>query len=139
MSVKPIDRTLIRAASEVFFVTNQKDFDAALKKVMKKPKKIPMIDEGMDGCTHVFSNGAMIVAVNTMPRKKIPEAHAIIAHEATHVWQNHRDYICEVSPSAEFEAYAVGNICHQFFKQYERDLRKVEKKAARKVKAKVAK
>ncbi len=51
--------------------------------------------------------------------KDINEIHAILCHEAVHVWQNIKEAIHEEKPSREFEAHSIQSICQELFYLYD--------------------
>ena len=47
------------------------------------------------------------------------QVYALIVHEAVHIWQRIKKSLNEKSPSKEFEAYSMQNICEELFYLYE--------------------
>lgn len=56
---------------------------------------------GEDGSMRVF------LCLGAIEGAELPELVAIVAHEATHIWQCIRDHIVEKAPGREQEALAV--------------------------------
>lgn len=86
-----------------------------LKDVKKLGLKKKMITLGCDAnATSVFmSNNGIHAAVVYFPVQELSDAekYSLIAHEATHVWQEIAEIMGENNPSSEFEAYSIGDIC----------------------------
>lgn len=47
------------------------------------------------------------------------QVHALLVHEAMHLWRDVRELIGEDEPSKEFEAYAMQAICQRLFYAYD--------------------
>lgn len=96
--------------------------EAAFQKEMKRlkvPRESwpPFIPDGKDACAHFFERGSDVNVVICLARRKRPKAqlHALLVHEAVHVWQEVRRILGEKEPSSEFEAYAVQSISQTLF------------------------
>jgi hypothetical protein len=50
----------------------------------------------------------------------IIQIHALLTHEAMHLWREIRNQIGEKEPSAEFEAYAIQKITQNLAYSYEK-------------------
>lgn len=103
-------------------VTSQSEFREVLK-VLGIPLNRSYCEIDALACVHNFQNAkggiACVVGVRLDALKKftIEEQHAVIVHEAVHVWQNHRARITGHmnvgSPSGlemEFEAYSIQSL-----------------------------
>lgn len=102
--------------------TSQKRFEAALKHLKKDPYK--GVNEKQGATTHFFTNdhgdSVCIVCLFDFKGKDLEQLYALLAHEATHIWQELRESIGEKSPSHEFEAYVIQNICQELFYEFKR-------------------
>jgi HJR/Mrr/RecB family endonuclease len=64
-------------------------------------------------------NRLALVVLGDVDQLSTVEVHALLTHEAVHVWQEMRDAIGEKEPSSEFEAYAIQNITYSLLQSYE--------------------
>ena len=81
-------------------------------------------------CVYTFEHkDASICIVNIRHTDESKESvYALLAHEATHIWQKIRENLGEESPSPEFEAYSIQNISQNLFDSYKRQTSKKPKK-----------
>lgn len=94
---------------------------------------VPQWAHPMRATTHVTENtahGEMAFIVTMRPEdvagKDAIEVAALLVHEATHIWQYHKEHLGEREPSAEVEAYAMQAISQQLFLFYREWLEKHE-------------
>lgn len=87
--------------------------------IHEKPKWLKFKD---GATTHTFEdtkkNLYIVVCINKNNKYTIEQVHALLAHEAVHVWRRIKEHIGESQPSEEFEAYAIQNICQELFFGY---------------------
>lgn len=90
--------------------TSEKEFDRGCKRL--GVGKIDFSEK--DACTHSFQNtktGGLtcIVCIDGKGVKKHSRSQvaALLAHEATHVWQLVCEHMVEPSPGKEIEAYSI--------------------------------
>ena len=106
---------------------SQKEYKKALKALgMKKSMASDFVNEGADATVHTFDKNdgrgiACIVCLSTREDRSREQVYGILAHEATHVWQQFLDFIGEDSPGKEIEAYSIQAICQRLFEAYEND------------------
>ena len=128
--MKWLSRTLIVSPYCYGLCRCEKDFHRELKR-LNVPRKEwpPFIGGGGDGAsnssdatTHFFENkvrGVMaIVCVGSTRGRTRAQVHALLTHEAVHVWQAIRDNIGETKPSMEFEAYSIQAIVQNLITAY---------------------
>ena len=74
----------------------------------------PFMGKNGHATTHYFDNDKRglicIVCIKHDRSKTREQIHALLAHEAVHVWQAFVEFINDKNPSSEMEAYAVQNI-----------------------------
>jgi hypothetical protein len=88
---------------------------------------------GTSGCTFPFydendkgdeTSGYLEVLVTLDPPEDIAKdpimVIGLMAHEATHVWQEIRSHMQEQNPSSEFEAYAVQHITQELLSAFQK-------------------
>jgi hypothetical protein len=140
MTVKYVDRGLVFNPLYVGLAITAKDFDEECNKlgITKPPVFVP---EGCGACVHYlekksdgFIREIAIVCLkeNSHKTKKIEAIHAMLVHEAMHVWRRCRQALGEDYPSSEFEAYSMQNLCQSIFTSYKKQvkaLKKAEKKS----------
>jgi hypothetical protein len=135
--MKWLDRALVVLPQFYGLCLNEKDFRRELKSL-----KVPRADwppflcsEHAHATLHTFTKGdgglCAIVTLADTSGRSIAQVHAMLVHEAVHLWQEARSIIGEKSPSSEFEAYAVQSISQRLMEAYE-ELRPKTKKAKKK-------
>ena len=69
------------------------------------------LNSSADATTHFLTlknkNHAAIVCIGNTRGKSREQIHALLTHEAAHLWQRMKENIGEDRPSNEFEAYAI--------------------------------
>lgn len=113
-----LNRTLI---SGPFFclVTNQKDFDRAVKQL--NGNQCDYVLRGSDATTHTFIKDGditCIVAIKLDEEKSTTQHLSLLVHEATHIMQEFNNWIGEKFPSSEYQAYSMQAICEGLFNEY---------------------
>lgn len=128
MKPKWLERYLI-LAPYFTLCTTQELFNKAVKHLKEKPYS--GVNEGQGATTHFFKNktghSVAIVCLFDYKNQDIEQIFSLLAHEATHIWQDVRDEIGEKNPSHEFEAYAIQNICQRLFYEFNRQTKKKSK------------
>lgn len=89
---------------------------------IKKQKKLSgtgkWIIEGKNATSHVWEKNSFlfgVICVDLAKAKNLTQVLALLAHEATHIWQDFVEHIGEENPSSEFEAYALQSITQALF------------------------
>jgi hypothetical protein len=120
--MKWLDRTVMRG-TYLTLCTSQKEFDRILKH-LGTPKDV-WLKDNVGACMHTYGNKGKITCVVCIPLSlhNPIEVAALLVHEGTHVKQAMMRFIGESSPSEEFEAYAMQNICQELFTEYARRLK----------------
>jgi hypothetical protein len=114
--MKWLDRTLMTSPYYYGLCLSEKDFRKELKRLDVPKDGWPrfLASDHANATAHFFesSNGALsvIVTLGGTKGKSIAQIHALLVHEAVHIWQAIRENIGEKSPSSEFEAYSIQSI-----------------------------
>jgi hypothetical protein len=107
-----IDRALL-IGPYMALCMNERSFVREMKKLEVNDPP-PFMGKNGHATTHYFDNEKRglicVVCIKHDKKKTIEQIHALLAHEAVHVWQAFKDFINEKNPSGEMEAYAVQNI-----------------------------
>lgn len=117
-------RTLIASPYHWCLCTTEKKFHKALR-VLKVPRrKRPSFIKGTADATihfmeEVGGTGRSAVICLKAKGKGKPQVHALLVHEATHLWQEIRKHLGEEEPSAEFEAYSLQALSQSLIEEYE--------------------
>lgn len=77
-----------------------------------------------DAMTHIYQvpgkGPRAVVCIRLHSKHSMERRYTTLVHEAVHVWQTLRDYICEEKPSEEFEAYTIETIASTLILAYKR-------------------
>ena len=110
--LKYLDRALL-IGPYFALCTDEKAFTREMKKLEVKNPPSFMGKNG-HATTHFLDNDKRglicIVCIKPDKSKTVEQTHALLAHEAVHIWQAFVDFINDKHPSDEMEAYAVQNI-----------------------------
>jgi len=117
------------------FCPNQKAWDREMEKLDVQPRPpYPTVD---GRCTYLEYNhktdgrkACAIVTMSDAPRSARSKI-ALLAHEATHIWQKLCEDIGETEPSDEFEAYSVQAILGSLMQAFEMTRGKLCQETAR--------
>lgn len=76
---------------------------------------------------YVQTNGDRLAIVCLGPTKDrtLVQVHALLVHEAVHIWQEHIRLIGECNESNEFEAYGIQNIAQELMESFHRQQRRI--------------
>lgn len=123
-----LDRTWVQG-NYLALCTTEKAFLKAVKQLKVPHWKVnSWVSAGANATTHIFKNAsepadACIVCINIKEGVAPTQVASILVHEAVHVFQDYCKDIGEDNPSAEFEAYAIQNICQALFDAYKETLK----------------
>lgn len=115
-----LDKTLV-IGPHLALCLDEKEFKRAIKGLNYDYRE-EWLSEGSDGTTHTFeSHGgiACIISIGNLEGKTQCDIHALLVHEAVHVWQRFVEFIGEEHPSDEFEAYSIQAITQTLLEAYE--------------------
>lgn len=120
--LKYISRTLFTSPYHIGLCLDEAAFDREMRRLKVPKKEWPdFVIGGAHATTHFFesNSGGLTTIVSILTKKRsIDEIHALLVHEAMHVWRAICEDIGEKEPSLEFEAYAMQNICQSLFAAY---------------------
>lgn len=114
-----LDRTLI-AGPHFCLCLNEEDYRQALKDIDNEDWDHEWVKSG-GALAHWFkteSSLTVIITIDISKKRPIEEIHAMLVHEAVHMWQKFKEHINEQNPSIEFEAYSLQVICMRLFYSY---------------------
>jgi len=120
MAAKWLDRGLLFSSAYLGLCTTEKQW----KKVCKahKVKDAPnWIGEGANASTHRIqwkNKTLLIVCIRKPCKHSVHAIHALLVHEAVHMWQYIKEDLGETQPSPEMEAYAVQNLSFNLMEAY---------------------
>lgn len=122
-----LDRTLSRCARHYCICYSEKQFQRELTKLHVPPNQWPdFLGPNADGTVHYLDNldkGANVAILcidgEECVDRPINVVHALLTHEATHVWQDHLEEIGGEGSNEE-EAYAIQNIAQNFMDDYDK-------------------
>lgn len=131
--VQWVDRTLVISPLSLGLCLSEKSFQAEMKRLaVPKGNRPAAVIAGAHATAHFFErddgNLCAIVALGDVKGRTTAEIHALLVHEAVHVWQAVRKHIGEKEPSSEFEAYSVQNIAYSLMAAYDNTKEKGKKK-----------
>lgn len=124
---KWLDRTLIVSSHFFTLCTTEDGFTKVLKHLqIPKGQRPPFVNNWhSDATAHYFENRgertkSVVVCVANFEKKSPPQIAGLLAHEATHIWQQIKDDYGERNPSPEFEAYSIQSITQQLLTEFYR-------------------
>lgn len=125
MKPKWLDRSLVEAPFFYTLATSESAFRKALDHLGVPADQRPAItvNQWSDAAVHWFAKDQKLTAVVSIRLRKglsRPQLYGLLAHEATHLWQEARLRLGEKLPSIEFEAYAIQALAQRLFEEYER-------------------
>ena len=117
--MKWLNRTLITSPYCYGLCYSEKEFHNELRRMNVANSEWPQFigtgqNSSADATTHFFKlknkNHAAIVCVGNSRGKSREQIHALLTHEAVHLWQCIKEDMGEDRPGHEFEAYAIQQI-----------------------------
>ena len=112
---------MMRSPVHLAFFLREEDFRKELKRLELPREEWPSFIRTGDASTHFITyrgKPACLVCMPLSPRTTIEQYHALLVHEAVHVWQFIRQSIGEDSPSSEFEAYSIQGIAQSLMEAF---------------------
>lgn len=108
------DRTLLQA-QYIGLCTTEAQFNGELRRLDVDRCRWPRwVLDGAHATTHYFTNSKRgriaIVCIDVDRKRTIEQVHALLVHEAVHIWRSELEHINEEKPGHEIEAYAIQNI-----------------------------
>lgn len=98
------------------FFMREEDFRKELKRLALPREKWPSFIYTGNAATHFIEyrgKPACIVCMPIQANHSTEQYHALLVHEAVHVWQYIRERMGEDRPSSEFEAYSIQGIAQE--------------------------
>lgn len=114
--MKWLDRTLMESPYYYGLCLSEKDFRKELKRLNVPKDGWPkfVATEQAHATAHFFESAggeqSVIVTLGSAKGRSLAQIHALLVHEAVHIWQAIREHIGEKNPSSEFEAYSIQSI-----------------------------
>lgn len=108
-----LDDALLISPYRYCLCLSEKRFHRVLRKIGLAERDWPefLATEHASATTYFFRDqtggDVAIVTLGNADGRSLAEVHALLVHEAVHLWQAIRERIGEHHPSPEFEAYAV--------------------------------
>jgi hypothetical protein len=122
---KWLERGLFYSPFHFCLLTDEKSFKKTIKKI-DDDYGYPWLIDGATACVHYVDNGDIavcIVTIDPWANQTQSYMHAVLAHEATHIWQHIRRSIGERFPSDEFEAYCIQSLTMRLIESYEEQIK----------------
>lgn len=99
----------------------EKEFERELKR-LKSPDRPRFVSSGANATTHTLQHekGGLVclVCLEGWEEKGLSQIVGLLAHEATHVFQEAMDDYREQKPGDEVQAYGVQHITQQLFEAF---------------------
>lgn len=124
-----LDRALVVTPFSYCLILSEKKFQRELRRLNLPRNDWPQMfgHWHSDATTHFFENRgkiaqAAIVTLRNYDKKTREQIHAMLVHEAVHLWQHSVDEYGERSPSSEFMAYGIQTIAHRLMESFARQV-----------------
>ena len=100
---------------------DSRDYAAAVAH-LKVEGAPPFLVSGADASVHFFERAGKLSAVVCMKvgKHSLSQIHAMLVHEAVHIWQEYLRGIGETAPGDEIEAYSIQSISQELFSEFKR-------------------
>lgn len=109
-------------------ITNSKDFQKFQTKIGVKPEnRMGFLVGDLLAATYFFHKAddpGVVVAMGIRKGRSLNTYHAVLAHEAVHVWQDILEQVSETNPGDEISAYAIQYICQELFSEMDKKLKR---------------
>lgn len=127
--MKWLDRALVVSPYYYGLCLDEADFRRELKRLKVPKDQWPpfLASQSANATAHFFerdSERSCIITLGSTKGHSIAQIHAMLVHEAVHLWQEIRSDIGEKQPSSEFEAYAVQALSQRLIEAYSEAKRK---------------
>jgi hypothetical protein len=128
-----LDRSLFTSPYYYRLCLTEVDYHKELKRLKLPKEKWPSFlnNDHCGGTLHEFisSNGTLcaIICIEVKEEHNIAQIHALLVHEAMHLWRWIREHLGENDPSIELEAYAVQSLSQRLFESYKAQSKKAKK------------
>lgn len=124
---KWLDRSLFISSHYFTLCTNEKQFKQILKHLnIPKGDRHPFLSNWHCSATaHYFEHRedmkkSVVVCLGSTEGKSVIQIHALLVHEAVHIWQQVKETYGEHDPSPELEAYSIQCLSQRLMEEYER-------------------
>lgn len=126
-----LDRSLLTSPYCYALCLSEKDFTREMKRldVPKNSRPSFLADEHCKATVSFFEETASsglccIVRIGRTEKLHLLQIHAILVHEAVHIWQHVKRHIGEAYPGDETEAYAIQRLAQSLIHSYEEQTKK---------------
>ena len=120
------NRTMLEA-QHIGLCLDEALFRRELKRLKVPQENWPSFTHNGHAATHFFVNGdggrTALVCMGKRKGRTLEQIHALLVHEATHIWQDEMKFINEKAAGEEIEAYGIQNIAQVLMVAY-RDMKK---------------
>ncbi len=129
MKAEWLDRSLVVSPYYYTLCTTEKLFEKELKRLSLPKESWPKFtaNDHSDAATHFFESDSKRCVIICVRAKKgvhnTAQVHAMLVHEAVHLWQEIKGNLGEASPSPEFEAYSIQCLSQRLFEEYKRQVK----------------
>jgi hypothetical protein len=119
-----LDRGLLYSPYYYALCLDPAQFRAELKRLKLPRDSWPkfLSTSHANATTHFFEKfdgkRCAIVALGGTEKRTDIQVHALLVHEAVHIWQEIRDTLGERSPSSEFEAYSIQALSQELMQSW---------------------
>lgn len=120
---KWLDRAIVQSPIYYTLLLDDASFRREMRRLKVPEAEIPpFVNPGADATTHFLIQGntsreCAVVCIRA-GQHSVEQVHAMLVHEAVHIWQHIRRRIGEHSPSDEFEAYSLQWLAQQLMYAY---------------------
>lgn len=126
------DRTLVESPFHFCLCVTEKQFHHEMERLkIPEDQRSEFTLGGRAATLHTFTGSKgdhiAVICVKPDPKRSVLQVHALLVHEAVHMWQDTKEFLGETAPSREFEAYAIQAMSQRLMYAYN-DLTKKKKK-----------
>ena len=115
-----LSRTLIVCAYHYCLSLSEKQMYAACKKSGLPVSEWPHVWAKKNGATcHFYDEEKLcFVGIRDTADHTLEQIYSLLAHEAVHIWQKHKEAMGEFEPGREIEAYSIQAITHELMTSF---------------------